>query len=1346
MGATTTDKNVMDFNQFLLYEAEEAKANAVPQDEELTVKAVIERLLYDDMIGIFLTGKRKAKGMTGQASAPAQDEEEGEDGGEGEGGGEDYFTSMEGTTDVADLRKINDMLPHEEFSGAVIKKIRLSNIPEPYDTSSEATAEREAKKKAGTVQQVGMQWAEQNMPELVADINRLRDKANQLESASAGATDEKTVKAVKTALTNVRAKIELAYFLSYGFEYVSQQDRARMTRESSSPEMNKIIFAAKVEYMKRNHPELYKEYEQLVALKNEIKTAKPDRLAELYSEAFEIPYDRAERMVTTGTGKAKDPVGTARNRLSAKYTDQIDGKMMLVDMMMQTGEGLSPEDQAKVEKQASDIKREKDRIKQSGAEDVRKKIMALSRDEIIDEIMDAKNVEEYDAKKEYLTDPEKAVEELIRIRTAQLGFEPKKIGAVHFRSRSDSGYNDAKIELLIPVAGKKPYKKIATGSGTSRKFTYDAQTGIVTFLKPIVLPKDTTLGQNVEGRPRNLGYNVKKYLKAQPEDKPFLPGRVIDFEKISDLIVYEPDKGIPRYVTALVSKKDWEYSEEGDVVSNAPVGKRESYYTANADVESASTVTKEEVKDMLAKLSDDEFAEKYAQVYRQDVDQIKMLLNPSHEGDYEERLAALQAKYKGDEEGLKKAQAMLGRDSAQERKRMTEELMDDLSGEADKLHVGLVVYDKKGKEKTKAATSTPNYWVRFKVIVEEMQKYKEEEAQIISNKAYEESKRDEKLSGDYRFIHNSLSDLAKGKNEKATIQEYMNLTGADEETAKNEFSSKRVGVINTVLAKIYAEQFGVSEEEAENALRAGEEKFLEDLAWKIYDDGIVSLYVQTFSTPSKPITAEQARAELQRNRFEALRRLNKKVKTEKYEAPEPTPVETGFDPITKRRNISVPAGVSNKRLASWIDAMKQEGKGVFVTGKEIRKTYSEKHDVGGYTKTANELAQLYADTLGVSVNKAKARLWEGTFGDDEAIAKKYAKVQKIPFDQALEAVRANKTHVKNVIMGFNRQQMVEKIATIFDEEDMQRKQRIDYRKKYGKTSTDKKKIRSTYLAYKEAEVAKMSDDEAVDAFIDLTGEEIYDVEAKLEAGREEFNKQLVDAYMENVDVESMAEELSKDGIEVYEIPAENMARETAELLGMEYEAALASIRKNRQAIINKLERRREETADVAEEREASGKRSEIWAEQMKKRGEAEAKRSTVLTKLEDELQAMPRSELWKNYAYKFVFDEGGVPKDREAIVKRVLDERTKMLQLQFTRTDASERELVKMQREDRVRQMVYKYMKSAAGMSDEALKKFALQELKMDDDAVQEIEGGASREEILDMIKKAYKTRAEKLA
>ena len=72
---------------------------------------------------------------------------------------------------------------------------------------------------------------------------------------------------------------------------------------------------------------------------------------------------------------------------------------------------------------------------------------------------------------------------------------------------------------------------------------------------------------------------------------------------------------------------------------------------------------------------------------------------------------------------------------------------------------------------------------------------------------------------------------------------------------------------------------------------------MQELARRIYDDGVAALYAGTMSTNAKEVTIEQAREELKNNRLEAIRALNKKIKARE---PEQKP-ETQRKPIKKKR-------------------------------------------------------------------------------------------------------------------------------------------------------------------------------------------------------------------------------------------------------------------------------------------------------------------------------------------------------------------------------------------------------------------------------------------------------------
>lgn len=1431
----TPDK-VLDFNEYMLYEAQETKRE-FGQNDELEIKSIIKRLVYGDPVGIFSTGKYGRIGgsedeevqdvsqptaQEGQPQeetrpqpAPAQDEQSGS---MQFSDSEQYYSSLDGTVRAKDLRALNNIPEGESLAGKSISKINLRHIMEPYDPR-----EKEAQEKGAAAQKEvasGMDWARENMPELADKISRIRADYDKKRGYLDSEPDNVKLKdKVDQAALDYRASVELANFLAIGGgQYISDADKKTMITNANGTAIKALINRARINVLAETDKDAAAEYEELERMIMSINNMDPysDEFADAYATAYEVPIDRAKAAIekwmagaTKGTKEWDKAATEIRRRPKARLNDRKEGLLYIADMMLETGGEMS---QAEVEhtlKLAVDARKEEARMHTDEERRIGERVMAMSDAERIRELSDATGKSLEDARDAYFDNKDSAISELISIRIAQLRFKPKKIGNILFRAKNADAYDSSDLIINVPLAKANRTdpgsKKEKYGGRSKKSFTYDPQTGVITLEKPFVIPANSTAGMSVGGGEIPISFSIIKYDKSTPERKQFMKSRVMDYSKIDDLLVYTPERGLPKYVVAYCSMNDWRMTEIGDVVSNAPIHKSQ-WYSAD-EVEGANITTKKDAKDKLDPLSNEEFAAAYADFYKQDRDKTLALLTPE-EGNADLTPEAV----------------------AKSRKSMTEEMAEDMSGHSDKIHVGLKAVDKQGSEKSDLpkVSSTMNYWVRFEVIIEDMKEYVEEEKNIASEKSFEDSKKYEIHSGAY----------------KLTIEEVRKMSYEDK------------------LAK-YAEVTGDSEEDARDlASSMPAEEFDDMLAWEIYDADVVKDYAEAFSTPTRPVSEDDARRALAQDRTRAIAELNKKIKGEKTERVAPSGKVTGVDPRF-RYEFEIPAGMSKKDFESFRERWKGSGRGSFMTAKDVEEDYLNKDNEGNYVKTDAELAWMYTMVFNTEHDREWSDEFQNLYRDTLDELQKYKK-NPPESDEAivklLDAVLEKMSLSKYPLQNKKFEQLVEKYFPGMSEDDLEDTTQIaadllekdrdaalatiadyprlniasqiaaraskyeehratvkieDSSRTFGKKTGDLQKVRETYMKFKRSIISELDDEDFVSEYASVTGESEDDVEMKLgmlpefehsegeslEDAKDRM-KELVKHAISNapandrnfvnkirqlgasantaededklLEVESeirqqlrtaledeliadinknlpsradMVEELEANGIEVYSISNEDMARDTHKTLGMEYGDALDLIIRDRQAVIDRLEeitKERAKSSPYKEEREDTGKIKTSYAASISGRAAGEA--HAGVEALKAKLEAMSDEDIASTYKYRYD-DEMLKPENRQELIDQILADKKEELRLKFTRSTEAQEQLAARRKESALGVKVREYVDNAmklpeapeqeGGQSPRA--EFVERELKQADFLKIELEGELEKLEPLNSTRLSAK-------
>lgn len=1385
---TVPDK-VLNFNEYMLYEAENASRQFGPEDEA-DVKLIIKRLIYGDPVGIFSTGKygRVGGGQEEEAQETVQPEAQegqaddeltvrsaavqGAQAGSTETSeGEQYYSSLDGTVRAKDLRALNNIPEGESLAGKSISKINLRHIMEPYDPREKEAQEKRAAAQKEAVS--GTEWAIENMPELAQKMEQFKaelEKRQRYMEEEPG--NVKLKERVDQTQLDYRSRIELANFLAAGGgQYINEEDQKTIRSNANGTAIKAVLTRARIAILEQTDKESAEEYARLERMIMQINGMDPesDEFADAYATAYEIPIDRAKAAIdrwmsrasgaTKGTKEWDKAVTEIKRGPKAKLNDMKEGLLYIADMMLRTGGEMS---QAEVEhtlKLAVEARREEARRSADEEREIGERIMAMSDAERIREYSDATGKSLDDARDAYLENKDSVTSDLISTRIAQMKFKPKKIGNVLFRAKSADAYDSSDIIINIPLAKAERSDpgsaRVRYGGKTKKSFEYDPQSGVITLDKPFVIPKNSTVGTTVGGGEIPISFSIIKYDRQTPEKKQFMKSRVVDYSKIDDLIDYQPDNGIPKYVVAYCSMNDWRMTEIGDVVSNAPIHKSQLY--SAEEVEGADIITKKDARDKLDQLSVEEFAAAYSSFYRQDYEKTLSLLSP------EESNPDLTP------EAIAKA-----------RKSMTEEMSEDMSGHTDKIHVGLKVVDKQGREKQgmPKVKQTMNYWVRFEVILEDMKAYVEEEKDLLREKSFEDSKKDEVHSSEYKLAMENVKRMS----DEQKLAEYIKVTGESEEDARDLMQSMPI------------------------------DQFEETLAWEIYDLEVVKDYVSAFSTKTRQITEDDARRALAEDRTRAIADLNKKSKAEKTERPVKVGKVAGIDPTSMRYEFEIPAGMSKKEFEAFREMWKASGRSSFMTAADVKKDYLEKDQDGNYVKSDAELAWLYTITF----NKEYDREWSPEFQElyqdtlsflkeyrdnppsDEKIVAKLEDVldRESEGDEDTTQMAADMLHndreaALDKLSEYNRKNIINQIAREASKHEEHRETRRveNAGKLYGKKSNDMAKIREAYGKFKRSIISELDDEDFAEEYSNITGESIDDVEQMLgmlpefeSAGnesiedaktrisslakyaienvvqddrssisaiknivsgantadgvdevieaeaniRELLRKKLEDSLIEylrtNVPGKAdMLDELQANEIDVYEVSDEDMAKDVHKILDMDYEEALAAITSNRQAVIDRIEELTKEKSKSSPYKEEVEKGATKPAYSAAISGRAAGETYSGIEAMKAKLEGMSDEELAAKYKYQYD-DELLKPENRQALIDQVLADKKDELRLKFTKSSAAQEELMSKRKETTLKAKVREYVDSANKLPEDQRAQFVEDEIKKAEFLLAEIE------------------------
>lgn len=1262
----------MNFTQFMISEA--AKRAQGPSDEpqDLEVKGIVQRLLYDDVVGYLVGGKTKSR---------AEKKESGED--------EDYYTSLDGINTPDELRKLNGMSKDEDFASATISKIKLTQMVEP-----ESAREYEMRTKGiqdETKQVNAVTWAEENMPDLHDKIDQLAQRwADAYDAVERAEPDSPQYASVKkreeTAERDMNAKIRLAHLLSNGgANWISEEDKAFAANNTDENSTNVVMSRVRMAYLDEHEPELAAEYRSIFGKKD----------------------------------SARSPEERDRKQMLDKLAEMgITGKL-----------DLTPEQQTKLQHDIYVENQEKERMREDAIKITKAKVESMDNKSLASNLAKAKGITEEDAIGELRKDYDGAKRELSEWLAATRDYEPKKLGSVDFRGRYEDSYKSgSKLTIYVPAAVEtsrgleyklekytyRNYKSKKTGEYVTQ-FEYDPKTGVITLSEPLELPENNMVGKdpikpklgritdinnmraiyaqydedynprafaeaaakekvsrmsdsekiqtlaaltgkhgekpeavtaraaNIEkeyntkngaesvtsklvvelaknpdpemrqaekvdltekiakaaASPRPIRYKIQKFMTYAPEDKPFLPTRIMGVSDAEDMVQYQYDGDEVKYVVAMTSKKDWEHIEKGDVISNTPGA---SDIGVRAGITSASAVTKKELVDKFNKMSDDEFAEEFAVAY----------------GMKENEVRGMMSKTKSEEDdefgGPKK---IVGR------KEMTEQMAADLTGTMDKFFVKLTVVDKKGQEDESLPepTSTINYWVRFEVDAEEMKKHGEERLGVTRSEEYRGMMAKEKLTAPYKYAMEEV----RGMSDEQLVNAYSEHTGETQEAAKEKLSSNRNG-------------------------------FMDDIAWAMYNSNLVDLYVKEVPNADR----QKMLSYLETNREAAITEINKKLKPPKAEPKAmKEPKVVGMEPSGKW--VYDWTGLNSKDAERFKQYRKGEGYDDYVNKKEL-------------DEMSEDMLRMVYKWL--------------ELGDEKQ------------FDQEISS---SENGAKD---------MAEKISAHVSDLAQKRRSKIDVNERFGKISKDKEKVRTKYQQVMREHIKNWTDEYAVEEYAEIADmEESEAWDAIEEVGREKFNEMLLNTIMEETTISEMIEELEEYEEQVYDVSDEEMAEEYVRLFTTHgkkpnYEKTLDGIRKNRGMMIHLMSEKQKEVMGAAPSKSAAEAEKERAARMAKIRQErAQAESSPFRDKLED----MSDDEILDQFAYRLYPDQE-IPSDREKLIDAVVKTQQKIMAARFSGENMS-----KVAMDDDMKKRAYNYVKNMFTMSDEMLRKTAAEEFQYDD-------------------------------
>ena len=671
----------------------------------------------------------------------------------------EYASTMTGNTNLDDFKKINGIGADESLAGKHITKIRITEPIEPFDPDVKASEKKAVRELAET--------------ESENALVKHMDKSEQDRYAKAGGKMEKLA----------------------------------------------ILNGFRTEYIKQNQPEVYADYQELANAMQAVRQAPTDtELLKRYVDMFDL----------------KIPTPTDKKVIS-ELKDLADAKLLIADAELISGEPQEAQDSyANSHKAAGILKRidyyislikDNNDKPGEGIKAVEQKLQSLSKNDIADILVQYVKLPQEGALKIASSDKGEAVQHIISyiLNEIKMEHDPSKIGAVKYRSSVPNKYVANHIVTLnIPQAvfnksiGKYVIdsKASVSLSGDKDIKSYDPETGIIELTRPITIPENNVIGQNraealhltnqnSDEYKRSLkqvyepSYVIKKQIKKEPIDKPFLKEKTVGEE---EKLQYEPAVGMPKSVKVMISQNDWEHAPEiGDEISNTS---------------KSGTIAEEQAADLVGDMSDDEFAKAYANAFR----------GPKSK-------PADIAKKESD--ALEAISPDKTPDALENRKKLAGELVKSMIGNPDAYRVILKSADKsKTGEDYKG---TFNYWIKFDISVEDMSEFDKSIEVEKAKTDYAASKKEEINSPSYKLMYKDTSEM----NIDQLKDLYSKITGksADEAAAyvaqngMDRFRSEVTWLAyNDDVAEQYAKSFNVTKEDALNDLKTNRSKAIRRFA------------------------------------------------------------------------------------------------------------------------------------------------------------------------------------------------------------------------------------------------------------------------------------------------------------------------------------------------------------------------------------------------------------------------------------------------------------------------------------------------------------------------------------
>lgn len=1294
-------RKVIDFDTHMIKESAARLFEASGNDpQELEVKGIIQRLLYDDTIGVFVSGRKKA-------SAGEEDD------------GEDYYTSLDGENTPDQVRGLNQM-GTGGFANEKLSKIVLTQMPEP-ESAGEYEERKAGEKKVEFFEIEGEsvnRWAQEKLPDLSKMIEtldgRYADAMEAFENTDPNDPARRSKRvAYETADTNLTRKIELGRLLMKGgMQYATDDDIRNAVRKAESTETNKVIASICLAYLKKHAPEYYDEYTTtddkerkdaiLHVAKQSIESGggslSKDQTRQLMKQAYsqyaakKHNREQAEREIDSSVSKmegdalvdelmrakaisrekansiVKASVEDARRDVAEWKKAVIDYEPRKIGTINFRGKYDNSYDSAtlsiyipvleKTDKNVLETKLKKytfTNSKPRGSDEI---VRQFTYDPSTGEITLAKpitipenNLIGKDVLKERLDAETLGDVDKLRAIYASIddNYEPYEFARIQAKKKVDAMPHTERIALLAKMMAKQGETQEESDARTAkiqkeyREVPETGESGMERWSNALVdmltkqpdsdtieLERKYLINKIAEskGRPKSIRYKIQKYLTYAPDEKPFLPTRIMGEPNKESLTYYQPEHGMPEYVIALTSKRDWEQVDVGDerfTLTNAPDVSDKAVHAGSASI---SNVTQKELIDKFNAMSDTEFAKEFAKTYGIEEDEAKRMMT----GSKDEAELAIRMKSQDDTEEPAKYRG---------RKQMTQQMAKDLTGKMDNIFVKLVAVDKRDyvDEDLPEPVETINYWVRFAVETKEMKKHGEERVTTARSKEYLQSKEQEMLGSHYRGIRLDVNQMTEDE-----------------------------------MMSQYSELAGVTEDEAHDAYMTRPAEFKDNLAWLIYDAELVDMYVKYV----KGSTREHAKKHLDTNRKDAVALINEKVKLPKDE---PTPVKQprimGIEP--DGRWAYDYSGMDKKEIDRFKKLRQQEGAGKYATRKDLEdmpyEMLAQVYDwlglgnkdsaiksINAGLENDKKIASTYAyireqqiedeqDNLKSEIKKLQADAQKISDADKrEEYDKQIQYLQKQYDDLSAEmkelgdplkwinASETNREKAERAVKDRNKRTVIKQILDHVKKKEKERFEQMDLGKEYLKLSLDQDRIKQEYSKVISQAVSEFTDDEAVERYAELSETEEDKSWDTLESvGREKFNELIVNSMIADSSLKQMQVQLRELGKPVYKVTDEDVAKQYVSMFSTDenpisYAGVLDHIREvGREDLVKKMQNKRSQDAQaVRPERDAA--KEQQRKEYAAKRSAQHAQRET--SPFRDKLEDMDDEQLISQYMYR----------------------------------------------------------------------------------------------------------------